>query len=322
MNNKKILYVGFRNFRHSRMGGYDYITQNPHTSYLNAKNLPFGFLSIGQRGHRLSRFILDIYARLKSKAYNVIHYFYADYTIFFPFIKKGGQKIIATIHTNYKEWGPYKRLLMKSFDAIICLSNQQAKELREKGYNAFFIPHGFNSPKFSFDECFVKSNMDIEKKINVSYCGQMYRDFNTLLMIIHKYSNTNVFFHVFGQKESQKKKLLSLKNVKVYDHLDDDKYYSMLQSCDYSFLPLTFATANNALLEQQGLGVISILPNINGVTDYADKDNNLFYNNNDELINIFQNLKKQEKSKKLQTFAQKYYWDNIYKELNKLYNTL
>ena len=51
------------------------------------------------------------------------------------------------------------------------------------------------------------------------------------------------------------------KNAITYDWVDDNVYYTLLSKCDYNFLPLAFATANNTLLEAQFLGIpLAITP--------------------------------------------------------------
>jgi glycosyltransferase involved in cell wall biosynthesis len=112
--------------------------------------------------------------------------------------------------------------------------------------------------------------------------------------------------------------------VFVWDRLTDNEYFSLLSQCDYNFLPLTYATFNNALLEAQSLGIKSIIPNIDGVTDYASQEEgaNLYYNKKDDLQNIIRNLKKEEPSDLLKEYSKKFLWTNIYKQLSVFYNGL
>ena len=43
----RILFVGYRDERHSKFGGYDYIAGYPNSTYLNACDVPFGFIPVG-----------------------------------------------------------------------------------------------------------------------------------------------------------------------------------------------------------------------------------------------------------------------------------
>ncbi len=116
--------------------------------------------------------------------------------------------------------------------------------------------------------------------------------------------------------------MANCENVVVYPFLDDDKYFTIFSLCNYSFLPLTFATANNTLLEAQILGVQSILPKINGVSDYADMQHNLFYENMNELCNLFLKLQINQYHKEIEEFSHKFFWENIYSKLNDLYRNV
>ena len=98
-------------------------------------------------------------------------------------------------------------------------------------------------------------------------------------------------------------------------------YYSVMADCDYNFLPLTFATANNALLEAQFLGIKSILPDISGIEDYAaPKPMNVFYSSQDELNSIMDRLTKSTPSSDIIKHAEQFLWENIYPKLMEFYN--
>ena len=317
----KILYSGWRDPNHSKFGGYDYITKNPGTYYLDADKQLFRFIKLGQRGTRIKLYWLDIFTRLISRKYDVIHYFYFDCMMFRKIKKNQNSKFVATIHLMVDKLNQID--ILKSFDGVICLSSSEEKKLEVLGIKSKFIPHGFNKPIYKNDEIFLKENIQKEK-CNVFYSGTNYRDFDTFVEIVEfcYKEKLKIHFHVIGQRKNQKSILKEFANVTVYPFIDDDKYFSLLSACDYSFLPLTFATANNSLLEAQALGIISILPKINGILDYAEPQNNIFYSNIDQLKQIFHELKKNSFNHDIQNFSTKYYWDNIYRNLAEYYNNL
>lgn len=86
-------------------------------------------------------------------------------------------------------------------------------------------------------------------------------------------------------------------------------------------MPVTFATANNALLEAQAVGIKSILPRIPGILDYAAIDN-IFYDNIENLINLIDHLSKSSISTEIISHAQKFRWENIYLQLDEFYRGL
>lgn len=141
------------------------------------------------------------------------------------------------------------------------LSSEEERKLQEFGIHAVFLPHGFSVPQFTYR----KPKYLFEKKANIFFSGSNYRDEETFFYIVEQMRSLrpDIMFHAVGQCSDWKKRMSSMENITVYPFLSDD-YYSLLSKCDYNFLPLTFATANNALLEAQALGITSILPKISG----------------------------------------------------------
>lgn len=321
----KLLYSGFRDSRHSKFGGYDWIRFYPKADYISDKNVPLGFLNIGQRGKTLNLRFLDKTTRQKSENYDLVHYFYGDLGLYSPLPKNRKCKAVATIHCNTDKLEKHHNNIIeciKSLDAVIVLNSNQAEYLREKySLNAVFIPHGFNKPEFSFIESKnIVENFD-SAKINIAVIGRQYRDYETLHFAI-KNVPSNIHFYLIGLKEFQKTDFIAYKNVTVCPRLDDDSYYSLISQCDYSFLPLIFATANNALMESQYLGIRCVLPKISGVLDYAAESENFYYENRNELLSILSSLNKTEPSEYLKIYATKYSWNNVYQQLKVLYETV
>lgn len=321
---KKILYVGYRDISHSSAGGYDGIIDNPNTDRLMGEDVPFGYIQVSQRGKIFNVIALDILSRFKRLKYDIVHYFYGD-TMFIPYSRFKKRKTVATIHLNVNDARRNKSLFiraLKSLDGIVVLSSNQKYLLKkEYGIESEFIPHGFYKPKF------LKEEVGLDKSlINICVLGQNYRDYATMEEIIMfcQEKRPDICFHLIGQPQRIKEKYQAISNVIVYQRIPDDKYFSIIDDCDYSFLPLTFATANNALLEAGFLGVTSILPAISGVEDYgAPTPLNLYYSSLDEAKELFESLQKRSKSQDLVAFCEKnFLWENIYKRLNEYYEKL
>lgn len=322
---KKVLYVGYRDSSHSSAGGYDAIIGNPETDNLMGENVPFGFIPVSKRGKILNVVILDFISHIMRFKYLITHYFYGD-TMAIPFVRLKNHKVVATIHMNIEDDRRNKKLFIKalrSLDGIIVLSSNQKKILKET-YNleSVFIPHGFHKPQYK------KIKTTINKELlNICILGQNYRDYDIIEIVLNYCLKVrkDIVFHLIGQPQFIKDKYNNYPNVVVYPRICDDMYFSIIEDCDYSFLPLTFATANNALLEAGFLGVKSILPSIPGVEDYgAPSPCNLYYSNTEDLLLLFLKLKKQEsKSDKLIKFCEtNFLWENVYKQLNDYYKTL
>lgn len=323
----KILFSGFRYSGHSKFGGYDWISKYPDSDYISDKDCFLGFIPSGKSGKVLNLFFLDRKTRKIAKNYDIVHYFYGDYTIFSNFSDKRKYKIVATIHQNLDFPIPHHRNIikcLKSTDGVVCLSSQQAKNIRNKyGLNTVFIPHGFNKPSFSYVDVSKIFETFNTSNINVVCIGRQYRDYETLFNIVQSMSNNkSLKFHFIGGDPIVSGKLKNYDNVTVYGRLDDDLYYSLIAQCDYNFMPLTYATANNALMESSYLGIRSILPEISGIVDYACPNENFFYETYDELLNFFSSIKKQVPSNLISSYAEKYSWKNVYKQLGSFYKSL
>ncbi len=321
---KNLLFIGYSSEVRTKQSGYEHIVDlkddNYKTSYLDAKNLPFGFIPCGTRGKRLNLYFLEFIGHMKSKKYDLIHNFHCDQPAILKIPSKRKYKAVATTHLNYHEFSERQIKILKSYDAVICLNSAEERFLQDLCINAKFIPHGFNKPNFQFNRAILDNYKD---KINICFSGVCYRDYETLEFFISQIQDKDyIQLHLLGQKKTEKERFSKFKNVKIYDFLSDDDYYSVLASCDYNFLPLTFATANNTLLEAQFLGVESILPNMEGLSDYASEKFNIFYSNKIELLGIIKHLRKNEKNLELESFSNKFLWNSIFKETIRLYNSL
>lgn len=323
----RVLFSGFKDALHSQNGGYDKIIEmSIDKRILLSNSFLFGKSKQKNGINRTSRYILDIYTRILRYKYDITHLFYGELTTIsiWPYVKLKGHKTIITLHLDANTFPRPNKFLsfLKSMDGIIVLSSQQNKLLKEKyGLNSIFIPHGFNKPLFNKRFPIDKKEQTINvKDINIITIGKNYRDFNTFHFVV-KNCPLNIIFHLVGVPDEIKDLYKDTSNVRIYNRLSNDEYYSLLEACDYNFLPLTFATANNTLLEAQSLGVTSILPDIDGISDYAAPAN-LFYKNNNDILTILSLLKKQQFNMEIEKFSRKFTWNNIYVKLLEYYKSL
>lgn len=328
----KILYSGFRDPSHSTYGGYDKITGiDLPKKVLLSEYYPLGRCNFKSHLMRIPFTFLDIHTRLLRHKYNITHLFYGEITMLFflPYFKRKKHKTIITIHLDIEKRRCPKLFiwLLKFFDGIIVLSSRQQKYLETK-YNirSTFIPHGFSQPQFEeclpYDKRGYKLN---ESKINILTVGNNYRDFDTLKYVINRFKdNSNYQFHLVGVPREINIYFSEYKNVSLYSRLSNNEFYSLISVCDYGFLPLTFATANNTLLEYQYLDLPSILPNIHGVMDYAaPAPLNLFYSNRAELCEMISSLTKTVKNNLISDFAKTHFnWDIIYDAIEDYYRNI
>lgn len=324
---RNILLVGFRDKRHSKYGGYDRILNYPEACILTDKSVPLGNIPVGKRGKSINCFFLDLKTRWERYRYSLTHIIYGDAQIIFPYRKSKNHKIIATIHMNPDERNrlPYWYFkALRQLDGVIVLCRNQVEQLKKYNISATYIPHGFTPPAFvSKIPVDIRQQKICGRNVNVIFSGTNYRDYTILFRTLSYLENkTNIVFHIVGQKKEMIEQMKGYKNVSLYNRLSDDEYYTLISLCDYNFLPLTFATANNALLEAQFLGIKSILPNIGGINDYAAPSPlNFFYSNIDELLLFFDSIGKNLSMHELIVHANQFTWEEVYKKLSQYYST-
>lgn len=319
----KVLFIGNEIMSHTSSGGYIHIKNFPKADFLDVASICPIFWKIG-KPFKFLNYILAVRKACKlSQEYDIIHSIYED-NYYFPLFYKCKCKSVGTVHLDITgNYNPIRKFILnkvlQKLDYIIALSNEQKIKMKNLGYDCDFIPHGFIKPKFApvdLDLCNVPFDTS---KINLFFSGNTYRDLDTLEMAISETQDRmDIKFHVLSQKGESKHRFMRYKNAITYERMDDNVYYTLLSKCDYNFLPLTFATANNTLLEAQFLGITSILPALGGITDYASRDN-LFYRSTDELRDILRNLKKASPSSQIMQHAEQYHWKNIYLQLEKVY---
>lgn len=332
MSNIKILYSGFIDPRHSQYGGYDKILDidMPHDTLL-LTDCPFGNISLSSKLVRLPLLLLDFKTRISSRKYDITHLFYGDVTIFplLPYRKSEKHKYVVTLHLDVERYRFKQQLIreLRKCDAVVVLSSQQQQVLKEK-YNidSVFIPHGYNTPEF---ERALPTDRNGHKlatsELNVVTVGKTYRDFDTFEFAVKTAQQLNlpIQFHLVGAPSEIKNRLAVYDNLHVYDFIPDNEFYSIIEAADHCFLPLTFATANNTLLESQVLGTPLIAPQIAGVSDYAYFNNpNQFYDSREKLTEILCNLKKCPKQDCLKEYGKRFRWNNIHAEISELYRNI
>lgn len=301
----------------------------PEASTITDTSVPLGRIPVGVRGKRLNLLILDWKSKRYRWRFDITHILYGDSQFFSPYPKSREHKIVGTIHLSVKDIVRKRPNLietLKRLDGVIALSSGQARELKKLyDIDARFIPHGFLSPSFARMEALDIAGRRLdESHRNVFFSGTNYRDYDTLFTVLNSLTDErNIEFHCVGQNVRTIERLLSYPNVRCYNRLSDDEYYTLLSSCDLNFLPLTYATANNALMEAQTIGIPSILPKIEGVADYAAPDPmNRFYASAEEASAQISGNGISRDPRGLVAFSIRFHWDTVADEIREYYSNL
>ena len=280
-----VLFSGFRYSHHNLGSGYDGVVHN-NRDYVCGNLLPFSTYPEPSYARKLNFLLVDVLTLIRGMKYSAIHYFYPEDTSFFsPLILKCiGKTIIYTIHSDKERWlsparNPFwwmkRQCLKHAAGVVISLSSAQAIEFQQlfPDKRVFFVPLGLdmNTPAPG-DEQLIK-RFD---QLRVVMVGSNYRDFDMLEKIIRSRSIRPATFHLIGLDKANRKRFANVPGVTCYDRLEAEEYAELLQSSFIMALPLTFATANCALLEAHKFYLPAVCSDIPGVRDYATEDTVLF----------------------------------------------
>ncbi|HBG05171.1 MAG: hypothetical protein A2075_02715 [Geobacteraceae bacterium GWC2_58_44] len=280
----KTLYSGFRFSHHNQGSGYDNIVAD-RRHYVCGNSLPFGSCPEPSPLRKINFLLVDLYTLCRGLGYPVIHYFYPENTAYLSPLILGvlGKKIVFTVHLAEEAWlapgrtpfGWLKRQGLKRADLIITLSSDQARKLKElfPHKEVRFVPHGMELGHPPPDDG-VLARRRAELKIAV--VGSNYRDFEMLERIVALRSSRPVTFHLVGLNQHDRRRFAGMAGVLCHNRLDSAQYEALLQSSFLMALPLSYATANNALLEAHKYHLPSVCSDIPGISDYALGDTMLF----------------------------------------------
>jgi glycosyltransferase involved in cell wall biosynthesis len=109
--------------------------------------------------------------------------------------------------------------------------------------------------------------------------GHWLRDWNALRAVVERLtSDRGVEFHVVTSRETG---LGGLPNVVLHRNVSDDELRAIYRSADVAVLPLTGATANNALLEAIACGLPVVSTALPSVRAYVPNGEALLVEGND-----------------------------------------
>jgi glycosyltransferase involved in cell wall biosynthesis len=119
--------------------------------------------------------------------------------------------------------------------------------------------------------------------------GGNYRDYALMRAAILLFNDRfpTATFHLVGTDAWRMEFDETPPNTKVHGRLSSADYRAMLSGCTFMFLPLTYATANNALLEAFALGVPVVCNEVDGVMDYLPGDDYIVHDP-EELAAFYQ----------------------------------
>lgn len=294
----RCLLVGMHMPNHASHSGYDKLAHYVDCAYLDAGRLPFNGWHWGRDStlkRRVSFATLELAASYQERQYALVHAIYADIHVTWSLAPRPGKVTVATVHLPVRDLRDQttrvKRMRFNRLAAasgIIALSRAEAKVAQEIFPRArcCFIPHGVESDLYDSSLTAIEA-----ESFEIAMVGTNFRDMKILREVI-VFGNANRrrwHFQLFGMAGPEREAFQSFPNVTVHARLDTSTYLRKLQLADVLFLPLTFATANNALLEAHTLGTPVVASDVPGARDYAVSTTSLFRSVS-EAIDALDNL--------------------------------
>lgn len=333
---RRVLYSGFHYLHHNPGSGYDAVVPDAR-DYVSGARLPFGDRLESTRPRHLNFLLLDLITMIRALRYDTVHYFYPESTAYLSprILRLLGKRIVYTVHLDDLQWfgdsrsvhHRIKQKSMRAAHAIVVLSAQQRgvfqAALPEKTVS--FVPHGFTFSDGGEPpvELFEKRTRSPRRLVLV---GSNYRDFDTLERILAQRGSRPVQVDLVGMDEAARSRFTGKDGVVCHPRLDADSYNTLLRESFALLLPLTFATANNALFEAYNSYLPAFVSRIDGVTDYAaDGDRSLFSTPEDfwskyDALAALDPSELREHCIALNSAArERFSWDEIRAELDEVY---
>ncbi len=269
---KRVLYSGFKWQKHDDQSGYQHVVPDG-SAYVDGTNLFGGKARFRSPLNRLNLFITDVLTAVRGLRYDCVFIFYPEHSVYISpcILKCAGVNVIYAIHVDEDYWfGPTSSLIMKLkrwqtqfVSRFVVLSNVQAPpfERRFDG-RVTFIPHGIWHRR--------KVSLSSRPSAKIAVVGDSYRDYALLIKTAELFDimHPKVEFHLVGVDKSKLSGGQAQRNIIVHARLSSEEYYRVLAESELVFLPLTYAAANNALLEGISLGIPVFCNDVEGATDY------------------------------------------------------
>lgn len=344
----RVLYLTKRWSHHTQSGGYDRLARgNGILEIVRSDDRRFvlrGLRAVWCRVRRANPYLLDytfgdfwaehraLVAAWLTRA-DIVHVLYGDEQLDVLLRRRSllPCPLIATFHlpsgrvAERFERGQAEDL--QRLDGAIVVSTAQLPAFREwlGEDRVVYIPHGIDTevfhpaPEFTPDETlrlvFVGSHM---RDFTLAHRAMDVCTAEGIKVCLEVVTARNCFGHFTG-----------CEGVAVRSGVSEGQLISLYQSADALFLPVTDATANNAVLEAMACGTPVITSDVGGMRDYVDSSAGwlLPSEDADAAVDLIRQLARDRsasvaKRKAARKRAESFSWEHVLRQCRAAYQNL
>ena len=181
--------------------------------------------------------------------------------------------LVASFHLPSERvsdrWQEGDARLTGALDAVVVVSRSQLEDYRRwfDEERVVYVPHGINTERFRPPDAFIPA-----EEVRLMMVGDTFRDWETLHRVADLCARQNLPASIDAVVPlDAQRHFLGCDNVRLHGRVPEDAFIDLYQRADALLMPVTAATANNAVLEALACGTPVISTSTGGIPDYVDE---------------------------------------------------
>jgi glycosyltransferase involved in cell wall biosynthesis len=274
---------------------------------------------------------LQVGWRMLRERDSIYHFLYGETTYHYSGLLKNyrGNRLVATFHQPPDgirtavqiDWH------LRQLSAIICVGRNQQDYFSDfvDADRIFFVPLGVDTEYFTPPASLGGRNPDL-----CLFVGENYRDFPALRGVIElvAYCRPQTQFVVIIRPQSSRL-IGQHPNLTVRSGVPEPELRELYRRAALMVMPLTDATANNAILESMACGLPLVVTDVGATRDYVSPDSAYLlapYDSRgmaESVLGLLEDERvRQEMSARARTQALKFSWPAVVKQLGAVYEAI